>query len=194
MYTLGYPLFCAFILLNPERARLARQDQILRANDMGFTKKDNPHCWEFRQRFGKLYYYFKPNKWYWVLVVLFRKFAIATISLMFRANATFQMCMIVLAIFCSSVFQVKNQPYMSMAERDDVLKEHKEALEEFTKEIERRRGASAGSKNKRKFQLGDASAFEVVDHVADYFWNYNTVEIILLGSSILVNLFGIMCK
>ena len=191
-YSLGYPAFCAYTLLNKNNAKLAREDQILRADGKGFTKKDNPHCWEFRLRYGKLYYYFKPNKWYWVLVVLFRKFAIATISLMFRANATFQMCMIVLAIFISAVFQVKNQPYMSMAEYDDVIKEHAEALAEYTKEIDRRRGASAGEKSKKKFKLGEADAFELADSVGQYFWNYNTVETILLGSSILVNLFGLM--
>jgi hypothetical protein len=33
---------------------------------------------------------------------------------------------------------------------------------------------------------------EAANLVAEYFWNYNTVETVLLGSSILVNLFGIM--
>jgi hypothetical protein len=190
-YTLGYPAFCAAVLLNKKNAMLAREDQILRAADKGFSKRDNPHCWEFRQSYGKLYYYFKPRKWYWVLVVLFRKFAIATISLMFRANATFQMCMIVLAIFCSSVFQVKNQPYMSMSEREEVLKDHSEALGVVTAEIDRRRGQSTVAK-KKQFKLGEASAYEATQKVAEYIWNYNTVEIILLGSSILVNLFGLM--
>ncbi|GMH47860.1 hypothetical protein TrRE_jg8833, partial [Triparma retinervis] len=173
-----------------EMARKCRQDQILRAQDLGFTRKTNPHCYEHRLRYSKLYYYYKPNCWYWTLVVLLRKFMIATISLMFRANATFQMCMIVLTIFISSVFQVKWQPFMSMSERDDVLKEHKDAVEQFNTEIEKRMGAA--KEKKKQFKLGEATNVEIASAVANYFWNYNTVEVVLLSCSILVNLFGLM--
>jgi hypothetical protein len=195
VYTVGYPAFCAFVLMNAENARLARGDQILRADDEGFEKpqsREHRPMWEFRMRYGKLYYYFKPSKWYWVLVVLFRKFSIATISLMFRANATFQMCMIVLAIFLSAVVQVKNQPYMSMAERDEVKKEGATFLEAYREAKEKAGGNTYVGNKKKVFNLGDATPFEMAEHAADYFWNYNTVETVLLSSSILVNLFGIM--
>ena len=163
----------------------------MRAQDLGYTRRTNPHCYEHRLRYGKLYYYYKPHNWYWTLVVLLKKFSIATISLMFRANATFQMCMIVLAIFTFSVFQVKFQPFMSMSERAEVLNQHRDAVAEFNEEIERRRGISQ-NRMKTRHLLGQMEVTAVAKFTASYFWNYNTVETVLLGSSILVNLFGIM--
>ncbi|GMH50640.1 hypothetical protein TL16_g00832 [Triparma laevis f. inornata] len=191
IYSVGYPLFTAWALLTPEMARKCREDQILRAQDLGYTRKTNPHCYEHRLKYGKLYYYYKPKCWYWTLVVLAKKFSIASISLLFRANATFQMCMIVLCIFIAAVLQVRSQPYMSMSERKVVIKDHRDAVAEFNEEIERRRGGSLTSR-KKKFQLGTMEATDVVSATADYFWNYNTVETVLLASSILVNLFGLM--
>ncbi|GMI07720.1 hypothetical protein TrVE_jg4996 [Triparma verrucosa] len=191
IYSVGYPLFTAWALLTPEMARKSREDQILRAQDLGYTRKTNPHCYEHRLKYGKLYYYYKPKCWYWTLVVLAKKFSIASISLLFRANATFQMCMIVLCIFIAAVFQVKFQPFMSMSEREEVIKDHRDAVAEFNEEIERRRGGSLTAR-KKKFQLGTMEATDVVSATADYFWNYNTVETVLLASSILVNLFGLM--
>jgi len=74
VYTVGYPLYVAYILLSPESARKAREDQILRAQDLGYTRKTNPHCYEHRLCYGKLYYYYKPKCWYWTLMVLIKKF------------------------------------------------------------------------------------------------------------------------
>ena len=101
------------------------------------------------------------------------------------------MCMIVLMIFIAAVLQVRNQPYMSMSEREEVLAEHKNAVEQFNSEIDKLRGGSTITRVK-KFNLGSMSKVEAANMVAEYFWNYNTVETVLLGSSILVNLFGIM--
>eukprot|EP00520_Triparma_pacifica_P008947 CAMPEP_0118663976 /NCGR_PEP_ID=MMETSP0785-20121206/17747_1 /TAXON_ID=91992 /ORGANISM="Bolidomonas pacifica, Strain CCMP 1866" /LENGTH=4925 /DNA_ID=CAMNT_0006557813 /DNA_START=422 /DNA_END=15195 /DNA_ORIENTATION=+ len=191
VYTVGYPLYVAWIVLPPLSAKKCREDQILRAQDLGYTRKTNPHCYEHRLCYSKLYYYYKPKCWYWTLMVLLKKFSIATISLMFRANATFQMCMIVLMIFIAAVMQVRNQPYMSMSEREEVLKEHKDAVAQFNADIEMIRGGSM-IERKKKFNLGTMSKKEAGYIAAEYFWNYNTVETVLLGSSILVNLFGIM--
>ena len=56
----------------------------------GETRLTNPHCYDFRKRYSKLYYQFKPDQYYWILVVISRKFLIAVTSLLFRKNTSFQ--------------------------------------------------------------------------------------------------------
>ncbi|GMH57924.1 hypothetical protein TrST_g5907 [Triparma strigata] len=195
IYTVGYPIFVATILLDRKNAAMAREDQVLRAQDLGHTKATNPNCWEFRTRYYKLYYYYKPSHWYWMLVILGRKFSVALIALLFRSNATFQMCMIVLTIFVSSNIQVRAQPYMSMSERDGVIKEFRETANIVNQLIDEKKGLGATRKMNSKVKSFDVYAemegFDGQD-VLGYFWNYNTVEMILLGCSILVNIFGLM--
>ena len=192
VYTIGYPCFVASILLNRHNAAMAREDQVLRAQDLGNTKGTNPNCWEFRCRYYKLYYYYKPSHWYWMLVIFGRKFAIAVIALLFRANATFQMCMVVLTIFVSSNIQVRAQPYMSMSERASVIKEFKEVSNIVNDLINEKKGIGAN----RILTGVKSDAYKDMEmtgeDVAAYFWNYNTVEMILLGCSILINIFGLM--
>lgn len=73
VYTIGFPVFCAFFLFNKENAKKCRKDQILRALGTGHTRPTNPECYDFRKRYHRLYYYYKPDKWYWMLVILARK-------------------------------------------------------------------------------------------------------------------------
>ena len=48
------------------RNRVAtKTDQILRAQGIGDDKLTNPRFLVFRQMWSKLYYHFKPGKWYW---------------------------------------------------------------------------------------------------------------------------------
>ena len=196
LYTLGFPLFCGLFLFNKENAKKAREDQLLRAMNLGYDKKTNPNCYEFRKRYHRLYYYYKPDKWYWMLIVLGRKFLVATVSLLFRGDSTFQMCMVVLVIFIANTIQVRNQPFMSMSEREDVLEGHKDAADSYRAEMERRRGYSDSHKKKQIKNMSDIDGDELRkiagNKTLQYFWNYNSVETILLGCAIMVNLFGIM--
>ncbi|GMI27037.1 hypothetical protein TeGR_g1845, partial [Tetraparma gracilis] len=193
VYTIGYPCYMAYVLFTPKNKARAITDQVLRAMDAGNTKFTSPSLeqFEFRQRYYKLYYYYKPDKWYWMLVVLGRKFSVAAIALLFRGNATFQMCMIVLTIFISSNIQVRAQPFMSMSERAGVLLQHREMVDDLRDQM--------NNKGKKKMISGKAFNIDsLMDEsnrevsVASYFWNYNTVEMILLASAILINVFGIM--
>ena len=70
------------------------------------------------------YYHFKPGKIYWIVYIILRKFAIAFIGLMFRANPGFQLALCLLVLFTCYILQVKNRPYMSNSERDEVVREH----------------------------------------------------------------------
>ena len=123
-YTLGFPAIVAFGLLRPGNAALIKEDQILRAHDVKDTRKTNPKAHDIRKRYHKMYYHFKPSKHYWILVIIFRKFAIAFIGLMFRANPGFQLAMCLLVLFGCYVLQVKHRPYMSNSERQMVIDEH----------------------------------------------------------------------
>ena len=65
---------------------------------------------------------FKPHKFYWVLLILTRKAAIAFTSLMFKKNPSFQLAMALFIMFTSYALQVMNRPYMSMVERPEVIR------------------------------------------------------------------------
>ena len=60
--------------------------------------------WNVRRRLHKLYYQYKPDKYYWVLIVVGRKFLLCVTSLMFKKNPTFQLSMALLIMFVAYVF------------------------------------------------------------------------------------------
>jgi hypothetical protein len=88
VYTAGYPILVGWLVLRGRM--LIMEDQLLVAMGIGETRLTNPHCYDFRKRFQRLYYQFKPDFYFWILVILGRKFGIAFTSLMFRKNAAFQ--------------------------------------------------------------------------------------------------------
>ena len=97
---------------------LVREDQYLRAYDVGYTRKTNPDCYDMRKRYNKLYYQFKPRfASFWILLLLIRKFWVAFAFILFRGNAAFQLAVILLVLFISEVFQVLWRPYLSTGEK-----------------------------------------------------------------------------
>ena len=63
---------------------------MLVAKETGDTRASNPHCYDFRKMYQKLYYQFKPDCYFWILIVILRKFGLSFTGLMFRKNAGFQ--------------------------------------------------------------------------------------------------------
>jgi hypothetical protein len=200
MYTLGFPLLTAFFLYRHREE--AFNDQLLRAQDIGKNRKENPQ-WETRLMFGKLYYMFKPRKFYWVIVIIFRKAAIAFTSLMFKKNPAFQLAMALLIMFTAYALQVLNRPYMSMVERADVIRQAE--LRGELRSIDRAvlRAREIETSRSKKNSLGMTKSFEQEEKrrekkkaarkaKAAYFFNYNTVETTLLGCGVLINLCGVM--
>ena len=118
VYTLGYPLM-VFLILRSNK-RLVKEDQLLRTLETGDTPGSNKYAYHIRRRYHKLYYHFKPGKWYWIVIIIARKAGIVVAGLMFRANPGFQLSLILLVLFTAYVFQVKHQPYMSTAQRKEV--------------------------------------------------------------------------
>ena len=227
-YSLGYPLLVSYILLAPPNMRRAKLDQLDRAmnphDDEGAggvggagggggvrgtealaawkERRRQLGIYEFRKKYGKLYCQFKPDGWFWILVVLARKFLVVTCALLFRENPTFQMCMILLVMFAAFGLQVRSRPFMSSSEREEVLRLAKLDARHapFVEEIERARLAAAAARpqHRRRLALGDgsvaarAAAARAAARAARFALNWNTVETALLAAAVLVNLFGIM--
>jgi hypothetical protein len=70
VYTAGYPLLIGSILYTARN--VCREDQLLRAEGIGDDRNTNPHCYEFRRRYQRLYYNFKPQYYFWILIVIAR--------------------------------------------------------------------------------------------------------------------------
>ena len=78
VYVLGYPALLATHLWR--NRELCMEDQLLRAKGVGDDRLTNPHGYEFRRRYSRSYYQFKPDCFFWILFILFRKFCIAATS------------------------------------------------------------------------------------------------------------------
>ena len=122
-YSIGFPAFNFYTV--KKYKLLIKEDQLLRAADIGDDPVTNPRAFFVRKRYHKLYYHFKPGKVYWIVYIILRKFGIAGAGLMFRGNPGFQLSVILLVLFISFVLQVQNRPYMSSAEKDVVIHQHK---------------------------------------------------------------------
>ena len=96
-YSFGFPAFVLSRLLLHRRKIL--EDQYLRAYDIGDSRESNPRAYEIRKLYHKLYYHFKPEQTYWIVLIIGRKFWIAFAGLMFRGNASFQLATVLLVLF-----------------------------------------------------------------------------------------------
>jgi hypothetical protein len=207
-YSIGFPVLLCWLFFKQENRNKILVDQLLRAQNTGHTRDLNPKAYEFRLAYGPLYYRFRPEKWYWMVIIVARKFAIVMAALLFRRNTTIQMCMILLVMFLAYASQVRNSPYMSEAERGEVL-DHFEnevkAINEYIRKMNKGRHAQLATKNRRKrvsifkrasnYEAGTTTTVRArltAKATASYFFNYNTVESVLLASAVLVCNFGII--
>jgi len=197
-YTIGYPVVVAQLLVRNKM--LIMEDQLLRARGEGDKRIENPNAYDIRQRYHKVYYHFKPDYYYWVLAVIGRKFLIAFTALMFNRNPAFQLSCALLVIFCSYALQVKHKPYMSVSDREEVLQDHAEKAKEGG--VHARLAANIGAvikqgrKTTRSVGMGTSSnqqkALFAAQQARSFFFNYNTVEAVLLFCAALVCLCGVM--
>jgi len=209
VYTLGFPTFVYFILRSNKK--LVKEDQLLRTLDTGDSERTNKNAYHVRRRYHKLYYHFKPGKWYWIVLIIARKAGIVVAGLMFRSNPGFQLSLILLVLFSAYVMQVKHQPYMSTAQRREVILDHQEKAKNghalHVALAARIREAVLEAAGVRKvirtkaYSLGNDSFGERKKREKErkerhkkreYFWDYNTVEQVLLSCGIFVCLAGVM--
>ena len=208
IYTLGFPVFLFWLLRCGNRKSLLKEDQILRASGLGDSPETNPRAYHMRVRYHKLYYYFKPGKSYWMLIILTRKVGIAFCSLVFRTNPGFMLASVVLILFVSFSLQTRHNPYMSASQRQLVLAEHsikaeagdhmhlriRNNIEHVKNQVKRRNEAKTQKKKKMKFTITgvDMGVKKEEDKVVQFFFDYNTVEQFLLFCAVLVCLAGVM--
>ena len=221
VYTLGYPLLVAAILLKPDNRAKCINDQYLRCLGTGSRKETNKGYFNFRSKYATLYFKFKPKYFYWILVIVLRKLLIVSFTLLFHINATMQLSMILLVVFLSYTLQVKHNPYLSRADYEELVGEMTEdeyqslvgpygtcpqpkgiGYETFI--LERDGGAASASASSRlsfsaaveKMKRGQGFSRDELKAQGlqglKFMFNYNTVESTLLFCSILVCLFGIM--
>ena len=184
------------------------EDQLLRAHDLGATEGENRFAFWVRQRYSRMYYQFKPDKVHWIIIILWRKFMIVLIGGLLRHNPSFQLAVMMLVLFTCYVLHMKNRPYMSTVERLMVIEEHKalcsagdEIQINIAAHIKRATDAKQTKRLRSMNRNAQGSSLQnIMDHYSsrqekgpeNYFFNYNTMEAILLACAILVCLCGVM--
>merc|ERR1712078_896450 len=208
IYTLGFPLFLFWLLRCGNRKALLKEDLILRASGLGDSAETNPRAYHMRVRYHKMYYYYKPGKSYWMLIILTRKGGIAFCALVFRTNPGFMLASVVLILFVSFSLQTRHSPFMSSSQRQLVLAEHsikaeagdhthlrfRNNIEYVKKQVKRKNDAKSNKKQKMRFTVTGISLGKKLeeDKIVRFFFDYNTVELFLLFCAVLVCLAGIM--
>jgi hypothetical protein len=207
IYTFGFPLFLFWLLRCGGRKELLKEDQILRAGGWGNELSTNPRAYHIRVRYHKMYYYYKPGKTYWMLIILGRKVGIAFCALIFRTNPGFMLATIVLLLFIAFSLQTKHSPYMSTSQRQIVLAEHAikaeagdsihmrirqnvntvQASQEMNKRDKARR-----TQQRLSTVFGPKKDSDKQPAAITSFFDYNTVELVLLFCAVLVCLAGVM--
>merc|ERR1711871_1453206 len=122
LYMVGFPAYLLFVLKRNKKQ--IKEDQILRAHGLGDAESENPYSFVTRQKYHRIYYHFKPGKTYWMVYIVFRKFTIALVGVLFRENPGFQLSITMLLLFVCYLAQQKHRPYMSSMERKKVVAAH----------------------------------------------------------------------
>ena len=65
---------------------------------------------------------------YWIVIIILRKLAIASMGLLLRADVSFQLACILLIMFICYMLQMRYQPYMSTSQRESEKKAHLEKV------------------------------------------------------------------
>tara|TARA_B110000971_G_C19719266_1_gene367875 strand:- start:56 stop:559 length:504 start_codon:yes stop_codon:yes gene_type:complete len=130
MYTIGFPVFCGILLYHNQKT--CYLDQVLKAGRRSDEELKAAGTYKFRKMWHRLYHYYKPQYFFWIELVLLRKFMIAITALLFRNNTLFMLSMTLLVIIVSYAVQVKYQPYMSTAEYDKIIEENSAMIDEVT--------------------------------------------------------------
>eukprot|EP01029_Cantina_marsupialis_P013541 TRINITY_DN2_c0_g1_i2.p1 TRINITY_DN2_c0_g1~~TRINITY_DN2_c0_g1_i2.p1 ORF type:complete len:590 (+),score=158.74 TRINITY_DN2_c0_g1_i2:205-1770(+) len=204
VFSLGFPAIVTWIIW--KNRQWIQLDQLLRAygfNDSQRGRRVNrvevgDECYDLRRRYSRLYYHFKPSHFYWIVIIIGRKFLIAGTSLLFRKNASFQMAMCLLVMFAAYALHVRHSPYMSPSEYTQLIEKYERGNDINLCPIQKARldhilaSSNANQRGRRVTRMDGMNEILTSNRTLNFFWNYNTVEMVLLGCSVFVNLAGIM--
>merc|ERR1711871_1313136 len=132
VYMFGFPAFIMCVLRKNNES--IREDQILRAHELGDVESENPYSYNIRKMYDQIYYHFKPGKTYWMVCIILRKFFIALIGVLLQENAGFQLSITMLLMFVCYLAQQRHRPYMSTMERQQVIANHNAKVKEGSKD------------------------------------------------------------
>ena len=158
----------------------------------------------FRKCFFTCYYYYRSEKFFWVLPILTRKAIITFCALMFRKMPGFQMAVALATLFACYTMQVKHKPYRGF--KDTITKiQNATTMHEIQQEGFDKFGRKLRRKHKRTDldDLVDARLItkETLKRIrrsqrrilrASHYWDVNTVEQTLLACGIVISLAGVM--
>merc|ERR1711968_158964 len=149
--------------------------------------------------YSTMYKNFKPDCWYWILVLLEKKLGICLCGLLFKRNPMFQLAVALIILFVCFTLQVLYRPFMSMEERADVVKlASKRDFDRGHKML--RKMAAFGDtaeieQAKKRLAMEEQAQLTVARSLtksAKYFVNYNDVEAVFLICAIFICVSGIM--
>jgi hypothetical protein len=192
-YTLVVPLYFLWFLRRHKEAIIT--DQLLRSKELGDDTLTNPKYYDFRRTWSKLYYHFKPGRWYWEIVIFARKAALALSSLMFRSSPSYQLALALLILFAAYVGHVRAAPYLTHAGKAQVIMDHQQKtltspmhalVEADMRAAEKRNVKKRHRTNLFELRNKRTAAQNAIFMVFDY----NTAESIMLASAVLTVLAG----
>ena len=172
LYTLGFPVIMAMILLR-EKARLRIQEDLtLRLKDI---ENRNPLSLKYRRCYGSLYCIYEPRFWYWSLVVLFRKFLLSISASFINNNSTLEMIILAFIFFFSGIAQYRCRPYLRTAKemRDTAFSEENNIGDMI--------GSAGEYPKKGRFQI-----------IRSFIKSHNNLDVILHGTLCCLSLFGML--
>ena len=223
IYSVGF-VFILYRVLTKNKV-IIMQDIILRS-----YKTVNPQtAWHFNydvtkisERYSRLYYRFKPDYYWWSLVVLARKLGICFSALFYTKNPTFQFSLTLVIMFAAFVTQIRAKPYHSEKNSRKLLITHKQRYTAYRKRSEYavdtdeylaihvHKIAHLHDQIEKIIQtdlsyagrghvvhLADLDKIhrqEAAEAAATWLMSYNTVESVLLCCGVLVCLTGIMVR
>lgn len=110
-YSFGIPVLITIILYKNRKFIKGSQEMLLEGK--GASKELNYNYYIVRKKYGKLYQFFKPEYFYWVVCVLLRKLFVSLIISGLESNPLFAASSTALVLFMCQTQHIMCQPYLS---------------------------------------------------------------------------------
>ena len=209
LYTLGFPVFIGFLYWN--HGHRVKADQLLCAEGREGYPQVNKNYY-FRKRYGKLYYPYKPEFYWWTFVILARKVFLVYSAVLLRGHSDFQLAAVLCFMFIALCAHIEYDPYMHIREKSDLLasqaRQKVEAQiiksrvihivmdlqEKITgKNHDTLQEESKKMKKEIEEMQVEIKLLKAINERMHHAWfNYNNVEFIALSCSVIVPVTGIM--
>lgn len=209
VYCIGFPIALA-VALHMNKEDIAK-DMELRATQEHHQRRQ-ASFYPKSIRFGRFYKYFHPSCSQWNVMIMLRKFFVASTALLFRDNATFQLSFALMGLFGLFVLQMIYRPYWSVEE----MKEYADLVHERdnnphlaninlqqvqmrhvgigtnSRKVMNGMGVKDAQHRKEMDKLVHEERSQVLSNAKSVLFNLNTIESTMLVNVIFINLSAIM--